>query len=237
MMVAICDDDPSDAQTLREFVESYSQNIKPDIFNSAKSLLEAVHSGQAFDVIFLDIIMDEPNGYEAAKHLKNNGSESLIVFVTESKQYVLAGYEFAWGYARKPIAEKKAHSLLYKAQKYFEPRKIMVNADNGKVLVCVRDILYFEISGRSVTLHTSENEYQFQSSLKNQAKSLPLDMFFQPHESFLINLDKIESVSPDSKTITLHGGASIPLSRKRKDLFYKSLAKHHFLTRDMAKEI
>jgi DNA-binding LytR/AlgR family response regulator len=237
MMVAICDDEPSDAEILKNFVESYNQNIVLKIFNSGKYLLEVIHSGQSFDVIFLDIIMDELDGYKLAKYLKGKESQSLIVFVTESKQYVFAGYEFAWGYIRKPATEEKVHSFLHKAQKYFEPKKILIDIADRKILINVRDILYFHISGRAVTLYTSGKEYQFQSSLKEQMKSLPLEMFFQPHHSYLINLDKIESISWDNKDIMLSGGASIPLSRRRKEAFFKSFAKYNFLARDINKQI
>jgi DNA-binding LytR/AlgR family response regulator len=237
MMVAICDDEPSDAKVLETYVESYSQNIMLNVFGSGNALLEAIHSGQLFDVIFLDIRMDGVNGYELAKYLNSRESQSIIIFVTETRQYIAAGYEFARGYIHKPATEKKVHSLLFKAQKYFEPKKIMINMEDRKILVNVRDILYFHISGRTVTLYTLKKEYQFQSSLKDQMKSLPLEMFFQPHHSYLINLDKLESISLDSKRIILYGGTSIPLSRKRKESFYKSLTRYHFLARDINKQM
>jgi DNA-binding LytR/AlgR family response regulator len=238
MMVAICDDEMSDAKTLKNYVESYGgRNIVLNIFNSGKSLLEAVRSGRSFDLIFLDIVMDELNGYEAAKYLSSRGSQSLIVFVTETMKYFTAGYEFAIGYTQKPIEEKKIHAFLYKAQKHYEPKKVLIKTEDDEIMVRVQDILYYEITGRNVTLHTLKGEYQFKSSLKDQIEHLPLDMFFQPHHSYLINLDKIIGVSKTNQTITLQGGASIPISRKRKDLFYNSLAKYHFLARDMDKEL
>ena len=52
-------------------------------------------------------------------------------------------------------------------------------------------------------------------------KKLDKNIFFIPHQSFIINLDKIQSVKKNE--IMLVNGTSIPLSQKRAVEFHNKL--------------
>ena len=79
---AICDDEPLMAQELARYLASYMEEKQTagcsvSSFPNGRALLE---SSGGFDVIFLDIQMEHPDGMETAKLLRQRGDRSLLVF-------------------------------------------------------------------------------------------------------------------------------------------------------------
>ena len=80
---AICDDEPLMAQEISGLISQYMEEKKlpsycVKLFFDSCSLLE---SGCDFDVLFLDIQMEKPNGIETARTLRQRGNQSLMIFV------------------------------------------------------------------------------------------------------------------------------------------------------------
>ena len=63
MNIAICDDEQQDIDILYHYCKSCKLPYNISTFLSASALLEAFKS-QFYDLIFLDIEMDKPNGFE-----------------------------------------------------------------------------------------------------------------------------------------------------------------------------
>lgn len=55
----------------------------------------------SFDVIFLDIRMPELDGFTLAKNLKQIAPNTLIIFLTDTMEYTVQGYEVAFRYIPK----------------------------------------------------------------------------------------------------------------------------------------
>ena len=70
MNIAICDDEQQDIDILYNYCKSCKLPYNISTFLSASALLEAFKS-QFYDLIFLDIEMYKPNGFEICK-MKNN---------------------------------------------------------------------------------------------------------------------------------------------------------------------
>lgn len=84
---AICDDEPLMARELAGHLAGYMKeksmtDYSVSSFSNGCALLERVDS---FDVIFLDIQMEQPNGMETARLLRQRGVHSLLIFVTVLK--------------------------------------------------------------------------------------------------------------------------------------------------------
>ena len=87
---AICDDEPLMAQALAGHLADYMKEksmttYSVSSFSDGCALLESVGS---FDVTFLDIQMEQPDGMETARLLRQRGDHSLLVFVTVLKECV-----------------------------------------------------------------------------------------------------------------------------------------------------
>ena len=104
--VAICDDEPLMVRGLTSHLTSYMEEhsitaYSVSSFSGGCALLERVGS---FDVIFLDIQMEQPNGMETARLLRQRGDHSLLVFVTVLKELVFDAFQVeAYDYLLKPL--------------------------------------------------------------------------------------------------------------------------------------
>ena len=102
---AVCDDQPLMVRELSRRLSDYMRerpvhSYSLRCFSDGRSLLD---SGEGFDVIFLDIQMERPDGMETARALRRRGDRSLLVFVTVLRECVFDAFEVeAWDYLVKP---------------------------------------------------------------------------------------------------------------------------------------
>ena len=77
---AICDDEPYMLEELSAHLSGYMKaknriSYTVDYFSNGRSLME---SDCAFDLIFLDIQMEQPDGMEIARMLRQQNNQSQI---------------------------------------------------------------------------------------------------------------------------------------------------------------
>ena len=87
---AVCDDEPLLAEELSARVGDYMARLRRggfrvDLFSGGQALLD---SGEGFDLVFLDIRMDGPDGLETARELRRRRDGCLLVFVTVLRELV-----------------------------------------------------------------------------------------------------------------------------------------------------
>ena len=138
MNIAVCDDDLDDLNLLLFLLRQYNDTLPITTFSSAQELLTA--SKQTFfDLIFLDIEMHAPNGFEVAQVLMQNDDKPLIVFVTKSSEYTLRGYGIAFRYLTKPISYSAISRIMSLAIEQIAPQKITITS-RGQTFLLSLDI-------------------------------------------------------------------------------------------------
>lgn len=116
-------------------------------YSSAESFLFH-YEEKVFDLIILDIKMEEMSGMELAKKLREKQDDTIISFITGEKEYVFEGYDVeAIDYILKPVDEGKIHSLLNKVKKKLKNREktILVEIKDGLVTVSISKIIFIEV--------------------------------------------------------------------------------------------
>ncbi len=216
MKIAICDDEPCICSKMEEYLQKFSPELNYKVFLSAKELLQDTQH-TFFDIIFMDIEMNAPNGYEAAVELMQREDRPLIIFVTNSGDYTIRGYGVAFRYIKKPITYGEFCRVLEVAIKHAVPKKIAFPIGGGTRLVSLGEVAYFEIYGHSLKIHTKECTYTCRMTLSAILDQLDGTDFAQPHKSYLVNLGYIDYVS--GKEITMLNGDTIPISAPRKSDF------------------
>jgi CheY-like chemotaxis protein len=103
--ILVVDDSPENLQVM---IEVLKQDYKVTVATSAKKALELLDSGLKVDLILLDVIMPEMDGYELCKELKsiNKYKDIPVIFVTilENEHDIVLGFELgAVDYVIKPI--------------------------------------------------------------------------------------------------------------------------------------
>jgi DNA-binding LytR/AlgR family response regulator len=220
MKLAICDDDQTDLLRLRDLIRQYDADLDVTLFSSADALLRAFQT-EFFDLIFLDIEMEAPNGYDAAVRLMQQEDKPLIVFVTNSGEYTLRGYGIAFRYLPKPVTYEVLAPILTIALEQLTPQKLAIPANGTTQILSFREIQYLEVNDHDLHLHTSTSDYCFRGNLRDWEAQFPPGWFAKPHKSFLVNLSAVDHV--DAKAVTLTNGAVLPLSQRNRKPFEAAL--------------
>ena len=206
-----------------------------NLVKRCKNPFEAMEvlQNQEIDLIFLDIQMPGITGVQFLQSMTNS---PMVIFVTAYKQYALEGFNLnVIDYLLKPIdferflkAVNKAaelHSLKHKAVlsesvNEFKNSTIFVNADYSLVKIKTDEIAYVEglKDYVKINLTSSNKPIVTRMTMKAIEEKLPYSEFFRVHKSFIVSLDKIESVRNLKIKI---GIAQIPISESYSEDFFK----------------
>ncbi len=216
---AICDDEPLMAQEIKRHLSTYMKetritDYRISNFSNGRSLLE---SGAGFNIIFLDIQMEPPNGLETAKMLRQRGNRSLLVFVTVLEECVFDAFEVeAYDYLIKPLDSRRFNRTMDRTLKALEQRdrkRILVQRGTSCDVVLLDDIVYCEVQGRKIYIHKSGGDvidyYGRLEDLEHRVGS----HLFKCHRSYLVNLDCVRGCQAGQ--VMLPQGETIPVSRLR----------------------
>lgn len=226
--VAVCDDEADIRKELIALAADYFAHADIDghftEFADGESLIAAYEHGTAnFQIVLLDIKMQDLNGISTAKTLRVYDPDALIVFVTSSAEYVFRGYEVkAFRYVLKTelshafrkILEECVEELCAATQTY------TFRAGTQDIAVRLADILYFESNRRQITLYTRQGSYTYYGKLDTVEDTLCRQDFVRCHQSFLVNAKEIRIVKADS--LTMLNGESLPVSKSRREAVRKA---------------
>ncbi|SHI22220.1 two component transcriptional regulator, LytTR family [Sporobacter termitidis DSM 10068] len=226
MKIAVCDDDCSDRLILKDYIGSFDAALECDLFTSAEELMSAFHAVY-YDLVFLDIEMEGMDGFHAAKMITGSGDSPLIIFVTKSSKYIIQGYEVAFRYLVKPLDYEDFSKVMKTAVENIVPKKISIDINGKNHLVSTKDIGYIEVFNHNIRIHAGSSVYDWRCSLKYIEEFLDGSHFARPHNSYLVNLDQIDSVTQSE--IIMKDRFKISISRQRKNDFFTAL--HQYLRR------
>lgn len=222
LTIAICDDE----KKICDYIESRTteflakNDLEADVsvlYDGSELLKKCESNTQNFDIIFLDIKMKTLNGVECAKLLRDIGVNSLIVFITSSAEYVFSGYEVkAFRYILKTDlvnAFSRVFSECLLELKKLNTSFFTVKTSSSVKNIPLSDILYFESNKRLLNIHTKNEVLSFYEKLDNVENELKEKDFIRIHQSFLVNAQKIKSVSKDA--VLLLNDFSLPVSKSK----------------------
>lgn len=230
----IIDDDPIVLKYLEDLT---LQTPFLNLLSTHQTVLEAmkvIETGKV-QLIFLDIGMPGINGMEFAKMLDASYGDTAprIIFITAFEHFALDGYKVnAVDYLLKPPSYEDFFKAAYKAKMQLEKERHRFserekNASNEYIYLKVEhewlrvqfdDILYVEGFKDYVKVHlrSSESFIKALTTMKNLEEKLPSALFMRIHRSYIVSLDKIETISNQSIRI---GKVRIPVTDYYKTQF------------------
>lgn len=116
--IAICDDNVEQTgiteTVILKFFSTIDKEVQVDVFFKPKTLLKTMsNSRTGYQIIFLDIEMQEMNGIEVARRLRELEKDFLLVFITGYDNYMLESFEvLPFRYVLKPIDSEKLEPIL-----------------------------------------------------------------------------------------------------------------------------
>jgi len=226
LSIAICDDEILDccnaAKEIKDILENMGISHTIRQFHSGKELLKAVES---FDMIFLDIMMSDMDGMKTAQLLRQKAFHKILVFVSSSREYVMDAFDVeAFYYLTKPIDKGKLIHIIKRAARKLEhnpEESIIINKERRYQKILLRDILYFEIRGRVVSVHSTSGMFDYYEQIGALEEKLHGKGFVRCHKSFLVNLRHVDTYSREE--ITLTGGERVVIAKRRYETFCKEI--------------
>jgi DNA-binding LytR/AlgR family response regulator len=229
----ICDDEPFARKGLQGYVEQIDFLSLRGVCETAIELNSLLKKEPA-DLLFLDIEMPYITGIE---FLRNFPNPPKVILTTAYEKYALQGFELeVMDYLLKPISFDRFLRAANKAFDYFRGQQgpasggdyIFVKADSKLEKIHFGDILFAEALENYVAIYTREKKVITHLTLKMLQEKLPASAFIQPHKSWLVSIEKIDSIEGN----ILHIGAfQVPISKYQKEEVMEKIVNSKLLKR------
>ncbi|WP_195270162.1 LytTR family DNA-binding domain-containing protein [Eubacterium sp. 1001713B170207_170306_E7] len=218
--IAVCDDLKQDFYALKKLIQRflYDYDLEYDImgFETAEAFLEAYEPGK-YAVIFLDMILPGMSGIDLAHHIRQREPQCQLIFTTVSSDYALDGYRAgALDYLLKPVCYQHLIEALTRCDFDAAPKMVPISLinDQGTTLIRAARILFAEIFGNHLMIHTNSTVMKTYLALSAFEQRLPPDTFVRVSRSHLVNMRAIVEIEGDS--VLLVNGERVAVSRRRK---------------------
>ncbi|HKJ30351.1 MAG TPA: LytTR family DNA-binding domain-containing protein [Balneolales bacterium] len=204
----IVDDEPVAIRILRQHLDKLSTYEVVRTDTNATDAFEYL-GRNSVDLLLLDIEMPELNGLDLFRSLKNPPG---LILVTAHRDYAVEGFEVnAIDYLMKPVSFSRLLEALQRFEhQYADPepvpnlnqkRYLFVTVDRIKRKIDLDDIIYIEGLKDYVQIRTNSETIITRETMSDMERQLPEDTFLRIHRSFIINMDKIRTVSYDEITL------------------------------------
>lgn len=197
MNIVICDDEKYIVDKVYQIVDDYlaETGIDYDIY-SYSSGDAAIASGVVFDIAFLDIEMEGLDGLYTARRLYRKNPDLIVLIITSFDAYLDDAMELnVYRYIEKPIEKRRLIKCLALAIKKFllVSKPIEVKSGYDTYRLNSNDIVYLAIEDKRVHIHTYDLDIRTNKPFETWKNELDPFLFAQPHQSFLVNLNFVES--------------------------------------------
>jgi DNA-binding LytR/AlgR family response regulator len=225
LRIAICEDDPGDAKTLRALIEGADAGVaSPETpsFASGEEFLASDPAGR-YDLIFMDVYFSGAEnrggaramtGVDAARAFREADERAEIVFTTSSEGHALDAYRLnAAQYLMKPLSGADIEKILRMAARKAEANQrvcsVVVNRRN--VDIPLSNIVYVEALNFRCLIHTMDGTAAVRCSMDSLQKQLEAPSFFRCHKSYIVNFRYVEEIDED---FTMKNGDTVYIRRR-----------------------
>ena len=236
--VAVCDDDQTQIDILKNNLIRYSIDTDIDFFIdeyiSGELLIEKYKSVKSpYDIIFLDMEMPDIKGLDVAAAIRELPDRNVsIAFVTSYPEYMQDSFDVqASQYIIKPVVyeqlAKKLDIILKCINASYTNIKV-ISEKSGERVLYLDDVICIETEKSSKLIVTTISEtFLITAKLSDLAKELSDKDFISVHRTCLANMKYIRKFNADSLEFT--SGKTVNLSRRRlpevKELFSKYVSR------------
>lgn len=210
MNVLIIDDEPL-ARNELDFL--LKQNIAVTTTYQAESIQEALDIilNEKIDLLFLDISLNNENGFKLANELNQLAVSPLVIFATAYSNYAVQAFDInAIDYILKPFEQTRINQAIKKAQVAIlsraEPKEettipdknrfISIPTEDRTVVIKSNEVVSAVTENGLLSIYTKDNTYVSHETLSWLREYLDQQNFVQVHRSSIVNINNIVEVQP-----------------------------------------
>lgn len=250
LQIAICDDEREDLLNMQrlaqEIIDSYAIRYNIQTFDTGEELLE---SPILFDLVFMDIKLNEENGIEIGKKLYWKNRSVKIIFETYYNEQCSNAVNRSHAFAfltkpiDKPLLEKQLDEFLRTKDNmqdmWISFENIEWISETGKtsrkmVKLPIRDIIYFEAikKDKIIKTVTDRGNFCFSGIIHELEEKMRPFGFETCSRGIVVNFDKIQKM--EKGNIVMSNGERLPLSQRRNTIFRERM--NEFFYNSMVKK-
>jgi two-component system, LytTR family, response regulator len=220
----VIEDEPLALKKLVSFINKIEYLSISRTFDNAIEAIGYLKISEV-DIIFLDIQMEDFSGIQFLESVK---LRPKIIITTAYDKYAIQGYELnVVDYLLKPInfdrfvqAVEKVSTGIY--QNFNKPPNdfIFVKTEYRYEKIKVSDILLIQGMSEYLRIVTKDKKIMTLQNFKTIQDILPQNLFVRVHKSYIVPIDKIESIERNRIKIK---ELNIPISDTYAEGFYNVL--------------
>ena len=195
MNILICDDNTAFAMQLQKDINEYFHNPNM-ITNMITDHFDQIEG--TYDVIFMDIELNDKNGIEIAKYHKNK-HDCLVIFTSSHENIVF-----------KQLKEKLLTLYI----------TITLKDSKRSLQIPIQDIYSVVSIGHDLVVHTPKEDYMTTGTLKDFCNDYINTTLVQIQKNMIINLQYVEDYN---RNIILYNNENLTVGR-----IYKNNFLHHY---------
>ncbi len=232
----IIDEDPQSVEILKEYILKIEFLNLKDTFKTASEAYSMVKT-QNIDLIFIDVTLKELDGIQFIEILKEI---PYVIIISEKDDYALKGYELhVKDYLLKPVTYERfiksvnaVFDLIYENKlraKLPEKEAVLSNIKKDYIFIRTKyrfqkvrfdDILYIQGLSNYLIIKTKNDSIFTLQKFDEIMSHLPAEKFIRIHKSYVVSIDKIDSIH---KNILEIGEDKIHIGESYRQIFFEHL--------------
>lgn len=224
--IAICDDEKYMIDKVWNYVkptlDMHHINYTCDFFTDSSSLISS-NNKNTFDVVFLDILIPEVSGFEAAAMLREQSPKSYIIFITSNEESVYDSFDYQpFQFIKKDKDEILSNRINHVVESLLthlkQNKTITLNLSFSESrTIALSDIIAVKSERNYIEYYLSDSEViRIRGRINDAEKELSDMDFIRIHNRWIINMRHILSIDYSNNEVHLSASNIIPLSRNKK---------------------
>ncbi|MCR5788584.1 MAG: LytTR family DNA-binding domain-containing protein [Lachnospiraceae bacterium] len=221
MNIAIVDDISQEVEPLRQYLREYAAashvSLTIKSFDSAEELLKD-YRPYTYTAVFLDIYMKKKTGIDAAKEIREQDAETLLIFLTSSMNFMPEAFTLhAYEYMEKPVQKDRVFRLMddikrlrgeeNTASLHFVSKRVEEELPYGDIVIIRSTGNYQEIEDKDGNIHKTRMSFGEISGLLLQDSR-----FLMVLRGEIVNMDYIIHFDPAEGVCHIRENIHLPIN-------------------------
>lgn len=227
MRFAICDDEKIMQENLLYYVEKYSKQKNFDvIIDCFLTGTELLKSTKKYDIIFMDYQLEDANGIEISKKIRETNNDSVIIFVSSYPEIALDSFKVkTFRFLKKPLDEEILFDAL---DDYFREidndNYIFIKTREENLMIKMSEIIYAEGKKNDTIIRTIHEEIVVHMSIKTIEKMLDPLKFIRCQKAYITGFRYIKKHTKDE--IIFDNGEKAAIGNSYRKKFVDALSEY-----------
>lgn len=203
LKIALVDDERKCLDEMGRLCDSFGKDAEYPVetvpFRSAETFLEAFESN-SFDLVFMDIYMEDMDGVAAAMEVRRRDTGCLLVFLTSSMDFMPDAFScHAFEYITKPFSKERIFGVLSDAVKILpqETKYIELASDRKTVRIFLSDIVSAVTDAHYIEITRTDGEKlrcrmtmpEFMEKTGGDARFLPVNKGITVNAEYILEFE------------------------------------------------